>query len=374
MRKRSAGPVGAVRRAGPGDGGRERGVVPAPAHGDWLTLGKDGRLSLYAPTDGGLLRWTETAVGGPAWSGPHFVPVQGLTDLTVVQGADTYVHFLGRRERERADGGTGVDVVHAIQYQTGLAFTEWRSLGNPHRDPAQGRALGRPVGAVAADGTVHVLVPDAHGGLALRREAPNGKWRAWEDLSGTGIDTPPATVSLAGGRVEVCAATASGVLLWRQAAPGGDFEGPRGLALRPVPGTVGALETGPERATFFWADAGTGGVGAWREGDWPVALGGAPTGEPCARLRTVVDGYDSVVLACRDRDGSAVLGVGGTENEAAGFWWYALGESCRGVPALARDGHGRVVMALIGGDGTPKVARQEAGSGLTLTRWRSLED
>ncbi|MFE5260449.1 hypothetical protein [Streptomyces coelicoflavus] len=371
MRRRSAGPVGAARRIGPGDEERKHGAAPAPA-GDWLTLGREGRLSLYVPTDGGLVRWTETAVGGPEWSGPHFVPVQGLTHLTVVQGSDTYVHFLGRREHERSDGRTGVDVVHAIQYQTGLAFTEWRSLGNPHRDPEQGRDLGRPLGAVAADGTVHVFVPNAHGGLALRREAPNGKWRAWEDLRGAGVDAPPACVSLAGGRLEVCAATESGVLLWRQTAPGGDFEGPQGLALRPVPGTVTALETAPERATYFWTDTGNGGVGAWREGDWPVSLGGTPTGEPWARLRTVVDGYDSVVLAGRDRDGSAVLGVGGTGNEAAGFWWYALGEPCQGVPALARDGHGRVVMALVGGDGAPRVARQDAAGGLSLGRWESL--
>jgi hypothetical protein len=31
-----------------------------------------------------------------------------------------------------------------------------------------------------------------------------------------------------------------------------------------------------------------------------------------------------------------------------------------------------VVMALIGPDGTPKVVRQEDGTGLTLTRWQTL--
>ncbi|MGW0814436.1 hypothetical protein ACWD00_14470 [Streptomyces viridiviolaceus] len=371
MRRRSAGPVGAARQVGPG--AVERGQDTAgSAHGDWLTLGRDGRLSLYVPTDGGLLRWTETTVGGPAWSGPHFVAVAGLTHLTVTQGADTYVHFLGRRERERADGALGVDVVHAIQYQTGLAVTEWRSLGNPHRDREQGRELGAPVGAVAADGTVHVFVRNAGGGLALRRESPTGKWRAWEDLQGSGIDAAPAPIALAGGRLEVCAAAASGMFVWRQTEPGGDFDGPRGFALRPAPGTVTALETGPDRATFFWTDADSGGAAAWRAGDWPAALGGSPAEHPYASLRTAVDGYDCVVLAYRDRDGSVVLGMGGTENEAGGFWWYALAESCQGVPALARDGHGRVVMALVGPDGAPKVARQEDGAGLTLARWHTL--
>ncbi|MEU1709204.1 hypothetical protein ABZ478_28230 [Streptomyces sp. NPDC005706] len=338
------------------------------AHGNWLTLGKGGRLTLYAPTGGGLLRWTETAVGGPAWSGPHFVEAPGVTDLTVLQGADGYVHFLGRRERAGTDGASSFDVVHAIQYQTGLAFTDWRSLGNPH----PGGELGRPVGAVAADGTVHVFVRGAHGGLMLRREAPNGKWRAWEDLRGSGIDALPAAVALEDGRVEVCAAAETGLLIWRQAAPSGDFNGPRGFSLRAAPGTLAAAGTGLDRATFFWTDVDSGGAAAWRIGGWPSMLGGSPAERPYAVLRATLDGYDCLVLACRGTDGSAVLGMGGTENEEDGFWWYALTESCQGGPALARDGLGRVVMALIDTGGVPKVARQDDGAGLSLGRWASL--
>ncbi|MFC5238799.1 hypothetical protein [Streptomyces atrovirens] len=371
MRRKPAGPMGASVKDGR-TAEQYRGVASGAARGDWLTRGKDGRLTLYAPTDGGLLRWTETTVGGPEWSGPHFVPVAGLTHLTVVQGANTYVHFLGRRERTGADGKRNVDIVHAVQYQTGLAFSDWRSLGNPHKEPEQSGPPAAPVGAVAQDGTVHVFLRGAHGGLMLRREAPNGKWRAWEDLRGGGIDARPAAVALADGRIEVCAAAETGALVWRQSEPGGDFAGPRGFSLRPAPGTVAALETGPGRATFFWTDAESGGAAAWRAGDWPVALGGTPAERPYAVLRTSLDGYDCVVLAYRDQDGAAVLGMGGTENEAAGFWWYALAESCQGAPALGRDGRGRVVMALIGTDGRPRVARQEDGDGLALTRWDTL--
>ncbi|WP_371668596.1 hypothetical protein OG985_13555 [Streptomyces sp. NBC_00289] len=347
-------------------------MASGAAHGNWLTLGKDGRLSLYAPTDGGLLRWTETTRGGPGWSGPHFVAAAGLTHLTVVQGADTYVHLLGRRERAGAGGSRSVDIVHAVQYQSGLAVSDWRSLGNPHQAREQGGEPGPPTGAIAPDGTVHVFVRGAHQGLMLRREAPNGKWRAWEDLRGGGIDALPTPVALAGGRVEVCVAAETGVLVWRQLEPGGDFVGPRGFALRPSPGTVAVLETGPDRATFFWTDAESGGAAAWRAGGWPAALGFSPDRVPYGVLRASVDGYDCVILACRDHDGTAVLGVGGTESETDGFWWYALAESCQGAPTLALDGRGRVVMALIGPDGAPKVARQEEVSGLTLTHWDRL--
>ncbi|OAH12867.1 hypothetical protein [Streptomyces jeddahensis] len=372
MRRRSAGAVGYARPVGNGEAAGPRHVASGTAHGNWLTLGKDGRLTLYAPTDGGLLRWSETAVGGPAWSGPHFVAVADLTDLTVAQGADGYVHLLGRRQRTGSDGARSVDIVHAIQYQTGRAVTDWRSLGNPHKDHEQGRGLGVPVGAIASDGTVHVFVRSAGRGLMLRREAPNGKWKAWEDLLGSGIDAPPAAVALSGGRGEVCAAAETGVWMWRQAEAGGSFATPRGFALRPTPGTVAALETGPDRATYFWTDAADGGTVAWRPGGWPVALGPAPAERPYAALRTALDGYDCVVLACRGQDGTAVLGVGGTENEANGFWWYALPERCQGTPALARDGLGRVVMALIDPDGVPRLARQDEGAGLAFTRWQRL--
>ncbi|MFB9350928.1 hypothetical protein ACFFUA_26395 [Streptomyces heliomycini] len=371
MRRRPAGPTSASVEGGR-TAGEHHGTASGAAHGDWLTRGKDGRLTLYALTGGGLLRWTENAVGGPEWNGPHFVPVAGLTHLTVVQGADTYVHFLGRRERTGADGGRNVDIVHAVQYQTGLALGDWRSLGNPFQGPEESGSPAAPVGAVAQDGTVHVLLRGEHGGLMLRREAPNGKWRAWEDLHGGGVGAPAAAIAAADGRIEVCAAAETGVLVWRQSAPGGDFAGPRGFSLRPVPGTVAALETGPGRATFFWTDAESGGAAAWRAGGWPAALGGTPAERPYAVLRTSLDGYDCAVLAYRGRDGAAVLGMGGTENEAAGFWWYELAESCQGAPALALDGRGRVVMALIGADGRPRVARQGDGDGLDLTRWDTL--
>jgi hypothetical protein len=172
--------------------------------------------------------------------------------------------------------------------------------------------------------------------------------------------------------VEVCAAAETGVFFWRQLEKGGDFAGPRGFSLNPAAGTVTGLETDPERPTFFWADAAAGGTAVWRAGSWPVALGGDAVEWPYAALRTSLDGYDWVVLAHRGPDGSAVLGLGAAENEANGFWWYDLAEPCQGTPALARDGRDRVVMALIGPDGVPKVARQEDGSGLALTRWQRL--
>ncbi|MFC7302832.1 hypothetical protein ACFQVC_01200 [Streptomyces monticola] len=346
------------------------------AHGTWLTLGRDGRLSLYAPTRGGVLCWHESAVGGPRWEGPRFVAAPDLTDLTVAQGSDGYVHLLGRRERRTPDGAAAVDIVHAIQYQTNRAVTEWRSLGRPDEDPAPGASggasVGVPVGVIAADGTVHVFVRGAAGGLMLRRESPSGKWRAWEDLLGAGIEGMPAPAALADGRVEVCAATWTGLLVWQQAEAGGRFAAPRGFDLRPLSGTAVALPGGSGRATYFWTDAANGGATAWQFGCRPSALGGSPAGHPYAALRTRLDGYDCVVLAYRGQDGTAVVGAGAVDAASGGFWWYALAERCEGAPALARDGHGRTVMAFIDPEGVAHIGRQDDSAGLSLTRWQRL--
>ncbi|WP_241540023.1 hypothetical protein [Streptomyces sp. M41(2017)] len=335
-----------------------------------MTYGRDGRLTVYALAEGGLQRWTETAVGGPSWSGPHLVSVPDLTHVSVAQGVNSYVHFFGRRERTGTDGVPTVDVVHAIQYQTGLAFTDWRSLGNPHKDPEQGRRIGPPVGVVSGDGSVHVFTRGAHGGLLLRREDSKGKWRTWEDLRGGGLDPWPVPVAVSDGRVEVVAAAETGVMTWGQTAPGGDFAGPRGFSLRPAPGTVSVLETGPARPTFFWTNADNSSGEAWRAGTWPQPLGAVGPASGYATLRAQVDGYDCVILAFRDATGRAVVGLGTTENESGGFWWYPQ-EQCQGTPALATDGRGRIAVALIGEDGRPRVARQN-GAGLSLSPWQHV--
>ncbi|KND46290.1 hypothetical protein IQ64_02105 [Streptomyces stelliscabiei] len=52
-----------------------------------------------------------------------------------------------------------------------------------------------------------------------------------------------------------------------------------------------------------------------------------------------------------------LLAACGTENERAGVEWVPTGERCVGAPALARDAHGRVVLGVIGADGTLRTSR-----------------
>lgn len=346
--------------------------VTGTPRGRWMTLGKDGRLTLYARADGGLLRWTQRGVGGDAWDGPDLFPVEGLTDLTVVQGADAYVHFLGRRERRDAEG-PHVDFVHAVQYQTGRPVTEWRSLGNIYRDRERGLKVGPPAGVVDARGTVFVFARNAGGGLQLRREGKGGKWGSWQDLKGSGLSAEIVASATSGGLVEVFVTGERGVRQWRQEAPDGPLVEAPALQFYAVEGSVTALETAPDRLTYYWTDVHRTGVVCHRAGAWPVPVGGQPGDGAVVALRTPLDGYDCTVLAQRGAGGTLLVGVCGTEAEQGGVWWSDTAEECTGDPALAVDGLGRVVVAVRGSDGSLSLARQEPGPGLTLSsQWLRL--
>jgi hypothetical protein len=344
----------------------EHRAAEAGGGGPWLTAGKDGRLTAYARTRGGVLRWTETSPGGPHWTKPDFIPAKGVTHVTVVQGLDTYVHLLGRRTLRKADGVTTVDLVHAVQYQTGRPVTDWRSLGNPHADAERAAGVGVPVGAVSTSGRVHVFVRNAAGGLMLRREEPSGKWERWTDLKGSLLQDRFAVVAHESGRLEVLAGGRNLAMRWVQAKPGGTFERQPNIPVSIAVDSVSGLETAPDRATYYWIDPAAGGIVSHRPGGWLVPLGGAPAGEPVSVLRTSIDGYDCTVLAHRVADGEVMLAACATENEQAGVWWSQTGERCAGAPALARDGYGRVVLGMIGVDGELRVARQSAEGGFAM--------
>ncbi|WP_274563360.1 hypothetical protein [Streptomyces spiramyceticus] len=340
-------------------------AATGPGTSRWLLRGKDDRLSAYAPTDGGLLRWTEIRPGGPEWSGPDFFPAPGIEHLTLAQGPDGYVHFIGRRRK-----GKAVDIVHAIQYQTGRPLTVWHTLGNPYKEADRGLKIGIPAATVNTAGSVHVFVRNAGLGVQMRRQAANGKWEGWKDLRGSKVQDGPAAVATATGKVEVLAPAAGRTLRWTQEKPGGELTLAEDIPLTPAVRTVVGLETAEDRITYYWNEAGAdAGITAHRPGQATVALSGTPADSPAAALRTEIGGHDCTVLAHRGADGRPVLAACVTEAEGDGVWWTATGDECLGAPALAVDATGRVVLAVIGTDGGLHVARQKPEDGLALGAW-----
>ncbi|MGW7073905.1 hypothetical protein [Streptomyces sp. NPDC054866] len=341
----------------------------------WLLRGRDGRLTAYARAGEGLLRWTETRPGGPEWTDQEFFEAPDLTHLTLAQGVDGYVHFIGLRTR-----GSEVDVVHSIQYQSGRPLMDWRSLGNPHTKMVE-RAphLGAPTAAVDAVGTVHVFVRDAVNSVRLRREGKGGKWEGWKDFKVREVLDGITAIATSTGRVEVFGPAENKTLHWTQEKQGAEFQRTGDIPLPPSSGSGTALETAPDRLTYYATDARGRGVLAHRSGDDgddgdedTRPLGGAPDTGHTAAIRATIEGHDCTVLAHRGQDGRPVIAAYPTEDEKAGVWWAATGEPSLGSPALALDAQGRVVMAAIGLDGTLRLARQKAESGLALEAWAKV--
>ncbi|MEW2635547.1 hypothetical protein AB0903_28905 [Streptomyces sp. NPDC048389] len=337
---------------------------PLPGEGPRLFRGKDHRLTAFARADGGLLRWTQLKPAGTEWEGPLFLPAPSLSDVSVAQGADGFVHAVGRRV---SSGDGSVTVVHATQYQTGRPLTQWRPLGNPHKDPNRARLVTSPAVAVSGTGAVHVFLASDGGAVALRKEDAKGRWQAWGSLQGQLALDGMVAVTTASGRIELLVPASNGrAMRWCQTDPQSELERCPNLRISPDPGTMVGLESTPERITYFWSDAAAGGLVAHRPGEWVIPLGGGPIEGRPAVLRAVLDGYDCTVLAGRSPDGTVMLAACAAENEASGLWWSATVERCAAPPALACDAYGRVVLATLDDSGALRVAVQAAEPGLVI--------
>lgn len=337
----------------------------------WLLRGKDGRLTAYAPGDGGVLRWTEVRPGGPEWTGPELVaPKAGLDPcLTVAQGADGYVHLFALWRSVTATGEAHTDVVHAIQYQSGRPVKDWYPLGTPYRDQTKAAKVGHPAAVVDSEDNLHVFIRNAGTGLCARVQESSGKWSKWLDLDGSGSYGAVCAGAADNGRVEVVMAAKRGVMRWTRASGNEEYQRVADLKEQPEDGSVAAQHTGEDRITFLWRESKSGEVQAVRGDAPPMPLGGAASG-PIAVLRTPVDGHDCTLMAQRGADGRPALAAYPTEAESAGAVWASTGEVCAGVPALATDAAGRVVLAAFGTDGRLRITRQKTTEpGLAMEPW-----
>ncbi|GGX61062.1 hypothetical protein [Streptomyces hiroshimensis] len=357
----------------------------------WLLRGSDGRLTAYAPAEGGVVRWTETRPGGPEWTGPELLAVPGLEPfLSIAQGAQGYVHLVGLRRRE-LEGGTETDIVYATQFQSGRPPTNWRSLGSPHgQDRQRSEQIGAPTAAVDSAG-LHVFVRNAGGGVCGRRQDARGIWGPWADMKGSHVLDGLTAAATPAGRIELLGPASEFVLRWRQEQPGGPVRRVRNVPAKPGACSATAGVTGDDRVTHFWRDAADGslqtllpepvageaGADAVTDTDTgaepaTVSVGGTGSG-PVAVLHAVLDGHACTVLAQRAASGLPAVAVCPSGDEALAAQWSETGEEFSGAPGLALDAAGRVTVAVLGMDGHLRVARQRGdAAGLALGPWQRV--
>ncbi|MFI8965451.1 hypothetical protein ACIGO8_25445 [Streptomyces sp. NPDC053493] len=362
--------------AGPDAPGGLAARYPRPTR--WLTTGTDGRLSVHLLSAAGVLCWTERTPGGPGWSGPELLETPDLMPgLSVVRGADGYVRLLGLRRADSAQGPS-LEVVTAVQYQSGRPLGPWTAVGNPNaREWPKARRVGFPVGALDAAGTFHVFVRNVGASISTRRQDPAGRWSAWEHLRGRKVADELVAFPAWDGGVDLVARVRDGeaAVHWHYDPASGAWTEDRSVPVSAVPGSLSAA---PEAGALRYRYAATNEVCVWQPGAGaPIGLGGGDGGGPVAGVAGAgVDGWSCTVLVRDGHDGVPAVGAHADGRPDLGVWWAAHGDPAPvapAPPAVALDGFGRVVIATVAADGVPLVARQRPDvGGLVFGSWQSV--
>ncbi|MER7490766.1 hypothetical protein ABTY20_33785 [Streptomyces sp. NPDC126497] len=336
--------------------------------GDWFLRGRDGRLTVYLPSDDAVLCRAELAQGGP-WGAPRRVGGdRGLhPGAAVGQGADGYAHLAAWRPT--GDGGSVL--VHSTHFRPRLAPLDWTPVGHPDR---RGDRTGTPAVAVDDRGRAHVFVRNGGGGVSLLAQKEKGGWEPWRDLGGADVGDRLAAVTGESGLVELYAATPDRILHWRQERPGTPPARAEDLDVPARPGTLRALATSAGRTTVFFTGE-HGEVCAWRPGDDPVPLVAAAGPGPVSAVRCDIEGHDCTVLAQRSASGRTAFAAYPTEQERAGAWWTESGPRLPpdAEVAVALDERGEVVAAALApSTGTLLLTRRKDEPGLALRAWQEV--
>jgi hypothetical protein len=339
-------------------------------NGDWLLLGRDGRLSVYLPSDGATLWRAERAPGG-AWEAPRRLggDQELLPGPAVGRGPDGYAHLAAWRPT----GTDRADLVHTTHFRPLLAPLDWQPAGHPNK---QGDRTGTPAVAVDAQGRAHVFVRNGGGGMSMLAQKEKGGWEPWRDLKGRGVQEEPTAVTGDSGLVELYAAVPGGILHWRQEKPGTRPVLGEGVEAAVRPGTLRAEATSPERTTLFFTDDDTGDLCAWRPGEKPTPLVGAAGPGPVSAVRCVIDGHDCTLVAQRSATSDRVaFAAYPSEQEAMGAAWTESGPVLPkdAVVSLALDADARVVAASLSpSTGQLLLTRRTDEAGLALGAWRAV--
>ena len=337
-------------------------------NGDWLLRGRDGRLSVYLPTDDALLCRAERSPGGP-WTDAHRVGgEQRLHPSPAVgQGSDSYAHLVSWRPTVSGEAG----LVHSTHFRPRLAALDWAPVGHPDK---KGARTGPPAVAVDAEGRAHVFVRNNGGGVSMVAQKEKGGWDPWRDLKGRDVQGELAAVTGESGRVEVYAAVPGGILHWRQEEAGAQPGLEEAMEAPVRPDTLYALATSPDGTTLFYTDE-SGDLCAWRPGTKPVTLLPSAGPGPVCAVRCELDGHDCTLLAQRSASGRVAFAAYPTEQESAGAWWTESGPALPADAAvsLAVDEDGRVAAATLSpSTGQLLLTRRKDEPGLALEAWREV--
>ncbi|WP_236831949.1 PIG-L family deacetylase [Blastococcus sp. KM273128] len=322
----------------------------------WSSTDGAGAVRLFAVRDGRVVRWT----GPGTWAGPVDLgpddPVGAVTTVVTATGPDGSTHLAARTD----DGRTAVRP----------AGGPWTDLGTPNPG-SDARYVGSPALVREADGGLRVVVVNAGGGLSTRRQRDDGGWHPWSDLGGTDLQDPCDALLDATGRVHVVAASRTGLVLWRQAVPGGEFL--RGPVPSLTPASAATFAVNADgRPEVHHRQAGTADVAvSWQDRDlaWrsATALGGHGGTGPTANAR--VGGR----ITCVARNAGGGLSVAEQVAPDSHYGpWTDLGGFVTDHPTAAATPEGRLVVAVVDAGGA--LVQRTRSAGGEWGPWRSVGD
>jgi hypothetical protein len=251
------------------------------------------------------------------------------------------------------------------------AVLPWQSVGNPNErseDWRRCREVGLPEAVAEPTGRLHVFMRNFGSGISARRETDEG-WGGWEDLGGRNMQDCLTAVLKSTGRIELFAANRSGGVHWYQEAVYGPYKVQDGVtsadpdAWRPVGGLT-PVQIGRSRMALFYREEDSGEVLCVRQrpdGQWNgrvERLGGHGGTGRIAALRQQTGRQDSIVLARRNARNRLSTAVVATQGQGQTPEWTDHDVLIARPPALALDGAGRVVIAVMGTDARVRVTRQ----------------
>jgi LmbE family N-acetylglucosaminyl deacetylase len=321
----------------------------------WSATDGSGVVRLFAVRDGRVASWT----GPGTWQGPVDLGPDdlgtGVTTVAAASGTDGSTHLAARTDDGRvvvrpAVGGT------------------WTDLGTPNPGD-DARYVGSPTLAPNADGRLQVFVVNAGGGLSSRWQVADGGWHPWFDLQGVDLQDPCDALLDASGRIEVVAATRTGLVLWRQTVPDGGILRGTIPSLAPA-GTASFAVNADGRPEVHHRQADTAAVAtSWQDGDfaWRSATGLGGHGGTGPTANATVGGRIAAVV--RNAGGGISVAMQQAPNSGYGPW-TDLGGFVTDHPTAAATPGGRLVVAAVDADGTVRQrTRSAAGS---WTPWRTV--
>lgn len=322
----------------------------------WSATDGSGAVWLFAVRDGRVVSWR----GPGAWQGPVDLGPDGLgagvTTVVAATGTDGTVLLAARTHDGRvavrpAGGGT------------------WTDLGTPNPG-TDARYVGSPTSAPNADGRLQVFVVNADGGLSSRWQEGDGGWHPWFDLHGSDLQDPCDALLDDSGRIEVVAATRTGLVLWRQTVPNGELLMGTIPTLAPA-STASFAVNADGRPEVHYRQAGTAAVAtSWQDRDlaWRSAasLGGHGGIGPPANA--TVSGRIAAVI--RNRGGGISVAVQQARDSGYGPW-TDLGGFVTDLPTAAATPDGRLVVAVVDADGS--VLHRTLSAAGTWTPWRTVD-